>query len=82
MSRVSGGGGAGRATAGSGRACGVAGAAATRIVSTDLYPMNALANDQRRRLGERWEAPAGNDSPFRFTFGRYETATSQRRRRR
>jgi ATP-dependent helicase YprA (DUF1998 family) len=44
--------------------------------------MNALANDQRRRLGERWEAPAGNDSPFRFTFGRYETATSQRRRRR
>jgi superfamily II DNA/RNA helicase len=36
-----------------------------------LYPMNALANDQRERLGEicRWLKEAG--SPFQFTFGQY-----------
>ena len=36
-----------------------------------LYPMNALANDQRERLGEicKWLVEA--NSPFRFTFGQY-----------
>ena len=49
-----------------------------------LYPMNALANDQRRRLGECCEALAGNDSPFSFTFGRYtgETPEDERDRER
>ena len=36
-----------------------------------LYPMNALANDQRERLGEiRKRLDEGNSS-FRFTFGQY-----------
>jgi len=36
-----------------------------------LYPMNALANDQRDRLGEICDCLHGNDSPFRFSFGQY-----------
>lgn len=36
-----------------------------------LYPMNALANDQRERLGEVCERLKDSDSPFRFTFGQY-----------
>lgn len=36
-----------------------------------LYPMNALANDQRRRLGKFHQALEEHGSPFRFTFGRY-----------
>jgi len=49
-----------------------------------LYPMNALANDQRRRLGECCEALARNHSPFSFTFGRYtgETPEDERDRER
>lgn len=36
-----------------------------------LYPMNALANDQRERLGDIcWRLKAQN-SPFRLTFGQY-----------
>jgi hypothetical protein len=36
-----------------------------------LYPMNALANDQRERLGEIAQTLADTNSPFRFTFGQY-----------
>jgi ATP-dependent helicase YprA (DUF1998 family) len=36
-----------------------------------LYPMNALANDQRERLGEICKRLEEGHSPFRFTFGQY-----------
>jgi hypothetical protein len=36
-----------------------------------LYPMNALANDQRERLGEICKRLKEADSPFRFSFGQY-----------
>ncbi|MBI4304400.1 MAG: DEAD/DEAH box helicase [Chloroflexi bacterium] len=36
-----------------------------------LYPMNALANDQRERLGEICKRLVDGNSPFRFTFGQY-----------
>jgi len=36
-----------------------------------LYPMNALANDQRDRLGEISKRLQDENSPFRFTFGQY-----------
>jgi len=36
-----------------------------------LYPMNALANDQRERLGEICKGLEEESSPFRFTFGQY-----------
>ncbi|MBI2907076.1 MAG: DEAD/DEAH box helicase [Chloroflexi bacterium] len=36
-----------------------------------LYPMNALANDQRERLGEISKWLEQQKSPFRFTFGQY-----------
>lgn len=36
-----------------------------------LYPMNALANDQRRRLGEICQALADEGSSFAPTFGQY-----------
>ena len=36
-----------------------------------LYPMNALANDQRERLGAISQSLESGKSPFRFTFGRY-----------
>jgi len=37
-----------------------------------LYPMNALANDQRERLGkEIGKRLQQTSSPFRFTFGQY-----------
>ncbi len=36
-----------------------------------LYPMNALANDQRERLGEICKRLEEGNSPFRFTFGQY-----------
>lgn len=36
-----------------------------------LYPMNALANDQRERLGEVCRILAQEGTPFRFTFGQY-----------
>lgn len=36
-----------------------------------LYPMNALANDQRERLGEICRALAASKSAFRPTFGQY-----------
>ena len=36
-----------------------------------LYPMNALANDQRRRLGECCRVLEEQNSVLRLTFGRY-----------
>jgi len=36
-----------------------------------LYPMNALANDQRERLGEICKQLRQENCPFRFTFGQY-----------
>ena len=36
-----------------------------------LYPMNALANDQRDRLGKIAQRLKAEDSPFGFTFGQY-----------
>ena len=36
-----------------------------------LYPMNALANDQRERLGEICKRLKEEESPFHFTFGQY-----------
>lgn len=36
-----------------------------------LYPMNALANDQRERLGQICKRLEEERSPFRFTFGQY-----------
>jgi len=36
-----------------------------------LYPMNALANDQRERLHDFCKRLKEYDSPFRFTFGQY-----------
>ncbi len=36
-----------------------------------LYPMNALANDQRARLDAISKKLESGNSPFRFTFGQY-----------
>lgn len=36
-----------------------------------LYPMNALANDQRKRLGQISESLKKNNSTFNFSFGQY-----------
>jgi len=36
-----------------------------------LYPMNALANDQRDRLREICKSLKNEDSEFKFTFGQY-----------
>ncbi|MHA1845103.1 MAG: DEAD/DEAH box helicase [Promethearchaeota archaeon] len=36
-----------------------------------LYPMNALANDQRERLGEICKRLKKENSSFKFTFGQY-----------
>jgi superfamily II DNA/RNA helicase len=36
-----------------------------------LYPMNALANDQRDRLGEICRRLQEENSPFQFTYGQY-----------
>lgn len=42
-----------------------------------LYPMNALANDQRRRLGEICDALQKANSDFFPTFGQYTGQTPQ-----
>ena len=48
-----------------------------------LYPMNALANDQRQRLGEICEKLQNEDSDFQPTFGQYigETPEDKNSRR-
>jgi hypothetical protein len=42
-----------------------------------LYPMNALANDQRERLGEICKRLKEEHSPFQFTFGQYVGETPE-----
>jgi superfamily II DNA or RNA helicase len=42
-----------------------------------LFPMNALVNDQRRRLGEYCERLRNNGSSFSFTFGQYTGETPE-----
>lgn len=43
----------------------------TGVRALVLYPMNALANDQRERLGEIRKRLQDAGSPFKFTFGQY-----------
>ncbi len=45
-----------------------------------LYPMNALANDQRRRLGEIRKALEDANSNFMPTFGQYTGATPENKK--
>ena len=45
-----------------------------------LYPMNALANDQRERLGEICEALRRSGSGFAPTFGQYIGQTPENAR--
>ncbi len=45
-----------------------------------LYPMNALANDQRQRLGEICGKLRDEDSDFQPTFGQYIGETPKNRR--
>jgi len=42
-----------------------------------LYPMNALANDQRRRLGEHCARLRDNGSSFSVVFGQYTGETPE-----
>jgi len=42
-----------------------------------LYPMNALANDQRERLGEYARRFSETDAGFHFTFGQYTGETPE-----
>ena len=42
-----------------------------------IYPMNALANDQRQRLGALCRKLAAAKSDFRFTFGQYTGQTPE-----
>jgi len=59
-----------------------AGALCPGVRALVLYPMNALANDQRERLGEICKRLADENSSFRFTFGQYigETPENDSRR--
>lgn len=49
-----------------------------------LYPMNALANDQRKRLGDICDKLQQEKSPFKFSFGQYigETPEDEKDERR
>ena len=46
-----------------------------------LYPMNALASDQRDRLGDTCRRLDEGRSPFRFSFGQYAGETPEERTR-
>lgn len=48
-----------------------AGALCPGVRALVLYPMNALANDQRERLGKISKTLAEENASFRFTFGQY-----------
>lgn len=48
-----------------------AGALGSGVRALILYPMNALANDQRERLQDFCKLLKENASPFHFTFGQY-----------
>ncbi len=54
-----------------------AGALCPGVRALILYPMNALANDQRERLGEICQRLSDQNSPFRFTFGQYTGETPE-----
>lgn len=56
----------------------LAGQAPAGVRALVLYPMNALANDQRRRLGELGEKFKQGGSGFSFTFGRYTGEAPER----
>lgn len=56
----------------------VAGTLGPGVRALVLYPLNALANDQRRRLGEASQALVDSGSSFRFTFGRYVGETPEK----
>ncbi len=45
-----------------------------------IYPMNALANDQRQRLGDICKALQDAGSEFEFTFGQYTGQTPENER--
>lgn len=45
-----------------------------------LYPMNALANDQRERIGSLCKELQSRDSEFRPTFGQYTGQTPENER--
>ena len=45
-----------------------------------IYPMNALANDQRQRLGDICAALREASSNFQFTFGQYTGQTPENER--
>jgi len=49
----------------------VAGTLGPGVRALVLYPMNALANDQRERLGEICGRLKAGNSPFHITFGQY-----------
>ncbi|MDH7561734.1 MAG: DEAD/DEAH box helicase, partial [bacterium] len=49
----------------------VAGTLGPGVRALVLYPMNALANDQRERLGEICGRLKAGNSPFQITFGQY-----------
>lgn len=61
-----------------------AGALCPGVRALILYPMNALANDQRERLGTICQKLEEANSSFRFTFGQYigETPENQHDSRR
>jgi len=61
-----------------------AGKLASGVRALILYPMNALANDQRDRLRETAGRLKREGAPFRFTFGQYigETPEDEKDRRR
>jgi hypothetical protein len=54
-----------------------AGKLCTGVRALILYPMNALANDQRERLGEICKRLKEEHSPFQFTFGQYVGETPE-----
>jgi hypothetical protein len=55
----------------------LAGERAPGVRALILYPMNALANDQRRRLGDLAKRLRDNGSRFSFAFGRYTGETPE-----
>lgn len=58
----------------------LAGTLGSGVRALVLYPMNALANDQRERLGAICKALREAGSPFHFTFGQYVGDTPEHER--
>lgn len=55
----------------------LAGRLGTGVRALVLYPMNALANDQKERLGSICRLLRDSGSPFSFTFGQYTGETPE-----